>query len=451
MSPGREDAADPPAAATGDRQVVEADLVWTGERFESGVKIAVDGDGWIEAVGALDEPPTERLAGRALLPGFVNAHSHAFQRGLRGQGETFPEGVGSFWTWREAMYGLVGSIGRERLGELSRLAFAEMRDAGITAVGEFHYLHHDDEDDWAFDEVVLEAAAEVGIRIVLLEVYYRTGGVGEPLADAQRPFATPSVETYLDRLDALAGRIDPAIQSIGVAPHSIRAATPEEFAVLHAAARERGLVVHAHVEEQSAEVEASREAYGKTPTAAILDAVGTAEAFTAVHATHTAPADLRRWVEEGGIVCVCPLTEANLGDGIPDLDPLVESDGTVCLGTDSNARISMLEEMRWLEYGQRLAGERRGALAGPGGSVARTLLTAATRAGARSLGLDAGRIESGRWADLVAIDLDHPSLAGADEETLLPTLVFGAGNGAIAATCVGGRWRERREGGGRRR
>ncbi len=429
-------------SGTGDRQIVAADLVWTGRAFESGVKVAIGADGRIEAVGRLDEPPTRRLPRRALLPGFVNAHSHAFQRGLRGRGETFPEGAGSFWTWREAMYGLVGSIDRDRLGELSRRAFAEMRDAGITAVGEFHYLHHEDDLDWAFDEVVLDAAAEVGIRIVLLEVYYRTGGIGEPLDEARRRFATPSVEAYLERLDALAERVDPATQSVGVAPHSIRAATPGEFATLHAEARRRGMVVHAHVEEQPREVEACRAAYGKTPMAAILDATGSAEGFTAVHATHTSERDMERLGEAGGAVCVCPLTEANLGDGIPSLEPLLAAGGPVCLGTDSNARISLLEETRWLEYGQRLAGECRGALVDDEGSVAGWLVEAATEAGARSLGLHAGRIEAGRLADLVAIDLDHPSLAGADADTLAPALVFGAGNAAVAATSVGGRWRE---------
>lgn len=424
------------------RQVVRADRVWTGRAFEPDLAVAIGADGRIEAVGPLEEPATLELPGRALLPGFVSAHSHAFQRALRGRGEAFPEGAGDFWSWREAMYGRVAGLDREGLREWSRRAFAEMRDAGITAVGEFHYLHHDEPGDWAFDEVVLEAAAGVGIRIALLEVYYRTGGIGEPLAAGQRRFGTPSVEAFLERLDALAERIDPATQSLGVAPHSIRAATPDEFAALHAAARRRGMPVHAHVEERIGEVEACRAAYGTTPTAAILDAMGSAEGFTAVHATHATAADLERLLAAGGSVCVCPLTEANLGDGIPDLGALVAEGGPVCLGTDSNARISMLEEARWLEYGQRLAAERRGMLVDAGGSVARALLAAATEAGARALGLDAGRIEPGRWADLVAIDLDHPSLAGVDPDAALDALVFGAGNAAVAATCVGGRWRE---------
>src|SRR5262245_35108402 len=157
--------------------VLEADLTWTGERFESGVRVAIGPDGRITGVGALKDAVGERLKGQALLPGFVNAHSHAFQRGLRGRGERFPAGAGSFWSWREAMYALVEELDAERLRALSLRAFREMLAAGITTVGEFHYLHHAKEGDWALDEAVLAAAREAGIRLVLLEVYYRTGGI----------------------------------------------------------------------------------------------------------------------------------------------------------------------------------------------------------------------------------------------------------------------------------
>src|SRR5262245_11930716 len=173
--------------------VLEADLTWTGERFESGVRVAIGPDGRITGVGALKDAVGERLKGQALLPGFVNAHSHAFQRGLRGRGERFPAGSGSFWTWREAMYGLVGSLDADAFESLCLRTFREMRRAGITTVGEFHYFHHGPEETgWAFDERVLAAASAAGIRIALLEVYYKTGAIGQPLEGAQRRFATPS-------------------------------------------------------------------------------------------------------------------------------------------------------------------------------------------------------------------------------------------------------------------
>ncbi|MEP7176504.1 MAG: amidohydrolase family protein, partial [Gemmatimonadales bacterium] len=195
--------------------LLEADLTWTGAAFESGIQIAVDTGGRVEAVGALGRAGATRLRGIALLPGFVNAHSHAFQRGLRGHGERFPAGAGSFWTWREAMYALVDSLDRASLRRISARAFAEMRDAGITTVGEFHYVHHEHEGDFALDEAILEAAADAGIRLVLLYTFYATGAPGRPLAGGQRRFATPTVDGFWRQVDRLAARLDPATQTLG--------------------------------------------------------------------------------------------------------------------------------------------------------------------------------------------------------------------------------------------
>jgi len=442
-----------PHADGGRAQVLAADLTWTGAGFEAGVRVEIDAAGRIAALarrqpGAGDDAVGEnltRLPRRALLPGFVNAHSHAFQRGLRGLGETFPAAAGDFWSWREEMYALVARLYEERLYDLCLAAFREMRDAGITAVGEFHYLHHHDPDrlDFVFDEVVLAAAAAAPIRIVLLEVYYASGGIGRPLAGAQRRFATPSPDLYWRQMDHLAGRLAAdGSQSLGAVAHSIRAATPAEIAALHAEARRRGLPFHMHVEEQRQEIDACRAAYGERPMALLLDGLEISDAFTAVHCTHTEPAHLERFVAAGGNVCVCPLTEANLGDGIPPLAAVAAARRRLCLGSDSNARISMLEEARWLEYAQRLAGERRGALRDDAGRVGPVLLAAATSGGARALGLDGGEIAAGRWADLVAVDLDHPSLAGAEADSLLDALLLGGADGALAASCVGGRWRQ---------
>ncbi|HET6361748.1 MAG TPA: formimidoylglutamate deiminase [Gemmatimonadota bacterium] len=422
--------------------VLEADVTWTGSRFESGIRIAVDETGRIEEVGALDATPTQRLPRRALLPGLVDAHSHAFQIGLRGRTERFASGTGSFWTWRDVMYELVVALDRGEFRDLCLRAFDEMRDGGITTVGEFHYLHHATEErDASFDAIVLEAAAEVGIRLVLLQSYYETGGIGRPLGSAQRRFAVGSVAEYWDRFDRLAERIDPATQSLGVAPHSIRAASLDDLAALHAEARRRALPFHMHVEEQRGEIEECVAAYGEPPMALLSRSLASLEGVTAVHCTHTSPEHLAAFVEAGGSVCVCPLTEANLGDGIPDLAGAGGFPDRLCLGTDSNLRIAMNEEMRWLEYGQRLRREERGVLVDADGLVGRSLLNAATRGGAAALGVPAGVIAPGCWADLTALDLDAPELRGCDEGELLDAWVFGAGR-AIAATCVGGRWRE---------
>jgi len=421
-------------------QVLEAELTWTGAGFAPDVQVAIDDRGRIAGVGDLGRTGATRLPGLALLPGFVNAHSHAFQRGLRGRGETFPAGAGSFWSWREAMYDLVGSLDPESTRRISARAFAEMRDAGITTVGEFHYLHHQHEGDFALDLPVIEAAADAGIRLVLLYSYYATSAPGRPLEGAQRRFATPTTDRFWRQVDRIAGALVPGSQTLGIAPHSIRAASPAEIGELYAEARRRGLPVHLHVEEQRREVEESLAAYGKTPMTAILDAVD-AGPFTAVHCTHTAEADIARFLAGGGRVCLCPLVVGNLGDGIPRLEQVHLAGGRLALGTDSNNRLSTLEDMRWLEYGQRLRGELRGALRDGSGALAPVLLHAATAGGAGALGVPAGRIAAGAWGDFVAVDLNAPALAEVARERLLEAIVFGAGNEVVAGTYVGGRWR----------
>src|SRR3954453_1227675 len=211
--------------------ILEADLTWTGSRFESGIQIVIGEDGRIAEVGSLGRTPDQRLTGRALLPGFVIAHSHAFQRGLRGRGETFPAGAGSFWTWREAMYGLVGRLEANELRALSRQCFREMRAAGITTVGEFHYVHHRDPDahDFAFDEVVLAAAAEAGIRIAFIQSYYRTGAVGQPLPGPHPPLWAPPPGVYWRQMARRAPRLDPRRESLAASVNSLRAGGPDDL------------------------------------------------------------------------------------------------------------------------------------------------------------------------------------------------------------------------------
>ncbi len=425
-------------------QVVQADWTWTGDAFEPGIQIGVGNDGRIAAVGRLGLAPTHRLPNAALLPGFVNAHSHAFQRGLRGHGERFPGGPGNFWSWREAMYDLVERLDAPSLARLCEQAFREMRDAGITSVGEFHYVHHSTADpDYDLDRVVLGAAARVGLRIVLLNGFYVTGGIGHALTGGQRRFRSLGLQRYWAHMDRLQPSLDRSTQSLGVVAHSIRAATVDDIASLHSEAKRRRIPFHMHVEEQRREIEECVAAYGRRPMQILNQVLRIEGDFTAVHCTHTAPDDLLRFVGSGGTVCVCPLTEANLGDGLPSLVPASLVRHQVCLGTDSNARISLLEEMRWLEYGQRLRSEARGLLSGRDGRAALTLLRAGTVAGAHALGLDAGLIEPGHWADFAALDLHHPTLADCDVEHLLEAVLFGADNEVIYRTCVGGLWRDR--------
>ena len=230
-------------------------------------------------------------------------------------------------------------------------------------------------------------------------------------------------------------------RTLGAVAHSIRAATVEDIETIHAEAQRRGLRFHMHVEEQQREIDDCLAAYGKRPMRVLLDSLDIGGNLTAVHCTHTNPDDMRQFLEAGGTVCVNPLTEGNLGDGIATLEPVSAIAGRLALGTDSNARISLIEEMRWLEYGQRLRTEKRGALRSGEGLVAPTALDAATLGGAQALGVAAGRIEAGRWADFAVIDLEHPSLAGCDAEHLAEALMTGADNGVVLGTYVGGSWR----------
>ena len=419
------------------QESIRAALTWIDGDFRRGIEVGIGDDGRIASVSETSEPPThDRIA---LLPGFVNAHSHAFQRALRGRGERFERPAENFWSWREAMYELVEEMDRDSMKRIAVQAYREMRRAGMTTVGEFHYLHHDSRGDWGFDEVMLEAAAEVGLRIVLLNAFYVSGGIDEPLGPAQQRFDGRSLEAYWANMDRLQTTVDGDRQRLGVVAHSIRAVPPNLVADLHEESRVRSLVFHMHVEEQLAEIEACREAYGTTPTGVLLEHLHLDDRFTAVHDTHTDPADMARYLATGARVCLCPLTEANLGDGLADVPGILAAGGRVCLGSDSNARISMLEEMRLMEYGQRLRGQQRGACRDAHGRIDRVLLDAATINGAESLGVAAGRIEIGRLADFVLVDLDAPTLQDCREEDLASALVLGAAEEAIAGTLIAGR------------
>ncbi|MBK8914801.1 MAG: formimidoylglutamate deiminase [Phycisphaerales bacterium] len=425
-------------------QRIVADLTWVDGALQREVAIDVDEAGVIRGVGPADgrTPVTRRLAGRMLLPGFVSAHSHAFQRALRGSGETFPAGVGDFWSWREAMFALVERLTPAMLRQVCRETFEEMLAVGITTVGEFHYVHHAEIEraDFALDREVIAAAAEAGIRLCLLQSYYRTGHFDQPLAGGQRRFATTDVPRFIAGCDALAAMLDPRTQALGIAPHSLRAVPPEDLKALARAADERGWVVHIHVEEQRREVEDCVRALGTNPLRWMLDQLPLGERWCIVHGTHSTADDLRAYARTGGRHCVCPITEGNLGDGIALLPEMLARPGAVCIGTDSNVRLDPAEELRWLEFVQRLAAQRRGVVKTPEGRVGARLLEIGTRNGVAALGLATGEIAAGLAADFVAIDISDVSLRGCAAENLLDAYLLGSGAQAVREVCVGGRW-----------
>jgi formiminoglutamate deiminase len=393
------------------------ELAWLGgERAEPGVLVEVE-DRRIASVasGVATPPPgAERLDGLT-LPGLANAHSHAFHRALRGRAQA---GAGSFWTWRERMYELAARLDPDGYLALARATFAEMALAGITVVGEFHYLHHGPdgapyEDPNAMGRALIDAAREAGIRITLLDACYLHGGIGEPPAGAQRRFSDGGAGRWAAR----AGDLEPGPGArVGAAIHSVRAVDPEAAALVARWAGERSLPLHAHVSEQPAENEACLTAYGATPTTILERAGALSGRFTAVHATHPSEADVELLGAAGACCCLCPTTERDLADGIGPARRLRNSGATLTLGSDSHAVIDLFEEMRAVEMHERLATQQRGHFS------AKELLAAATYDGHRSLGFDdAGRIAEGQRADLVTVDLDtiRTRGTGATPETLV--------------------------------
>lgn len=410
------------------------ELAWLGgEQVEAGVLIEVD-SGRIEGVrGGVPAPPSgaARLDG-VTIPGLANAHSHAFQRALRGRTQ---QDRGTFWTWREQMYRLAARLDPDSYLALARATYAEMAMAGVTTVGEFHYLHHTPggtpyADPNEMGRVLLAAASEVGVRITLIDSCYLHGGIGEPASDAQRRFSDGSVDVWAERVSELD---ENESARVGAAIHSMRAVDPESAVTVAAWARERGRPLHAHVSEQPAENEACLDAYGRTPTALLAEAGALEAGFTAVHATHLDPGDVALLGAAGACCCVCPTTERDLADGIGRMRPLVDAGASLAVGSDSHAVIDMFEEARAIELDERLASGERG----HHGAV--ELLRAVAEGGHSALGWpEAGRIAVGAPADLVTVSLDGVRMAGSDLETVLQALVFSATAADVRTVIVDG-------------
>ena len=396
--------------------------------------VVIDDAGRIEAI----EEASGHWDGTLAVPGVPNAHSHVFQRALAGRGEA-RHGEDSFWSWREAMYALAARIDAEDLYVIARQAYGEMLASGFTSVAEFHYLHHGADGARGPEqaEAVLTAAHDAGIRIRLLPVLYQRGGFGRPPGAAQARFVHERTEDFLRLLEQLQAHAP------GVAFHSLRAVAPERLAGTLAAARTvlgDDIPVHIHISEQQREVEDCLEATGHSPIDALLDAVDVNRHWSLIHATHPRGYELRAVRERGATIVVCPLTEAYLGDGLfPGRDYLAGG-GSVAVGSDSNARIDAVEELRWLEYGQRLNDQARARLADAGG-LAVSLWKRAGAGGARALGLPVGAIAPGCMADLVVLEPNRPALLGHEPRQWLDALVVAGSAADIAGVYVGGRRR----------
>jgi len=379
--------------------------------------------------GATSPPPGAVILPGLTLPGMVNAHSHAFHRALRGRSEG---GRGTFWTWRQLMYAASGALDPESYGRLARAVYAEMAMAGFTAVGEFHYLHHRPggapyQDPNAMGRALMDAARAAGVRLTLLDTLYLSSGFGDPPEGPQLRFADADARAWERRVDQLD---EDASVKVGAAIHSVRAVGPPamETAASWSARRQRPL--HAHLSEQRSEHEECQRRLAATPLETMGRAGALDAAFTAVHGTHLSAMDVAQLAAAGGGCCLCPTTEADLGDGIGPFAALAEAGVALSLGTDSHASMDGFAEARGVEMGARLATGQRGVLDAP------SLLQAATAGGARALGWDAGVLAPGRLADFITVAPGAAHLAGVP---VGPELVFAATAADVGWVVVGGR------------
>lgn len=407
------------------------------------VRVDVDG-GLIQAV-AVDQGAdgAERVAGIA-LPGMPNLHSHTFQRGMAGLTETRGPGADSFWTWRQVMYAFLGKLSPDDIEAIAAYAMMEMLEGGFSGVAEFHYLHHDPDGQPYADPAelsgrIVAAAAETGIGLTLLPVLYAHGGFGAaPANEGQRRFVNDlaGYQRLIEGARRAAARLDGAV--VGIAPHSLRAVAPEELGELLAASP-RG-PIHIHVAEQVKEVEDCLAWSGERPVEWLMNHAPVNHRWCLVHATHMTREETQRAARSGAVAGLCPITEANVGDGIFEGVEFLAAGGWYGVGSDSNVGISAPAELRQFEYSLRLRHRARNVVARrEGDSTGRALYEAALAGGTRALGRPMGAIEIGRRADFVVLDPSHPDLAALSGDRWLDAYVFIADKGAIDRVIVGGR------------
>ena len=422
---------------------VDGGFVRGGELLVSpeGVVLKCDGDLDRSSVTIVEMP------NRALMPGFVNAHSHSFQRLIRGKAESRVVSGRDFWSWRGTMYYAASQLNPRQVYDVARMAFLEMALAGTTTVGEFHYLHNavdgkPYDDPNLLGKQVIAAAESVGIRIVLLRTAYLRAGFELPPEPGQSRFYE-SAKAFLENMTALMKEVSPEGGRIhfGVAPHSIRAVPLGELHEITTWARGNRLPVHMHVAEQVAENAACVREYGLTPVALLAREKILGADFTAVHGVHVTAEEIAMLARMETTICSCPTTERNLGDGFVRADEMLAAGIRFALGSDSQAQIDPLEDAREVEYHLRLMHQKRAILDQVGGkTLAAHLFDSATVNGACALAVPVGKLTPGRLADFITIDLDDSSVAGNSAADLLSALVFSMSRSAIRDVVVGGRF-----------
>jgi formiminoglutamate deiminase len=434
-----------PAAAGPDRAWL-AELAWSpGLGLRANVLLEAAGERFSRVTPEAGQVPhgIARLAGLT-LPGLANAHSHAFHRALRGITQA---SRGTFWTWRERMYEVAGRLDPDNYLALARAVYGEMVLAGVSCVGEFHYLHHGPggtpyADPNEMGRALIQAAAEAGLRISLLDACYLAGGLSPagdvlPLAGPQLRFGDGDSAGWTARIQGLGighdGALGPHARA-GAAIHSVRAVPPGQMHEVVGWSQRHGAPLHAHLSEQVAENAACQAAYGQTPAEVLADVGALGPRTSLVHATHLTPGDIGLLGQSRSHACFCPTTEADLADGIGPARQLASAGTILTVGSDSHAVIDLLEEARRVELGERLASQERGHF------TAAELATAATCAGHASLGWpEAGQLAAGALADLVTVSLDSPRTAGAAPESALESVIFGATAADVRHVVISGK------------
>ena len=378
-----------------------------------------------------------------VIPGLANAHSHAFQRVLAGHTEERgPANKDNFWTWRSRMYALAGKIDATAMEAIARQVYSEMVATGYTSVAEFHYLHNEpdtSETSEALFEAIAAAADASGIRLTYVPVLYERAGFDQPDPTADQQRFARSIDEFLEhyaRIKSLAGERF----AVGIGAHSLRAVTAESLAKIAAVAAADGAPMHIHIAEQQREVDQCMNTHGKRPVEWLFDQHDVNEQWFLVHATHIDEDEIAAIADSGAVVCLCPSTEANLGDGLFPLQKFLGRQGRIAIGSDSHVSINPFEELRWLEYGQRLITQKRNIAAIGRSQTGRSLFELAAAGGALATGQPGGRIRTGDNADLVLLDDDSPMLAGHSTRSLLDALVFSGFTLPIDGVMVGGEW-----------
>jgi formimidoylglutamate deiminase len=414
--------------------------------WANNVRFEVSADGFLTKVQADSDRQGAELINGAVVPGMPNLHSHAFQRAMAGLAEVAGNPNDSFWTWRDLMYRLVGQISPQQLGVIARQLYIEMLKGGFTSVAEFHYVHQDTDGRPYADPAELalqvsQAASSVGIGMTLLPVLYTHSGFGGLAPnEGQRRFIN-STHSYLD----LQSRLKPIIESqpaqaLGLCFHSLRAVTPQQISEVMAAS-DKQCPVHIHIAEQQKEVDDCLTWSGRRPLQWLYEHVDVDERWCLVHATNAEADEVASMAKSRAVAGLCLTTEANLGDGIfPAVDYIAQG-GRWGIGSDSHVSLSVVEELRWLEYGQRLRDQRRNRLYRPDQPmVGRTLYDAALVGGAQAMGQPIGALEVGKRADWLVLDGNDPYLATASGDAILNRWLFAGGDRQIREVMVGGRW-----------